>query len=115
LFAGDAPGCEYQHIAMYGKCPGLQLFDASSTSSNYFWSRIYYDNLVSMFGANIETPKGKMPPDPKYAFYKNLRGDMGYDFMNENLTWRDLHNMTRYDVPVRPLNAYQDNNKNHLY
>lgn len=96
---------EYQHIAMYGDCSGVNIYDASTANSNYFWQRIYYDNLASMLNATVHGSKGKIPIDPKYAFYKNYR-QMGYEFQNSNLTWRDYHNMVRYDVPVNPQNAY---------
>ena len=103
---------EYQHIAMYGDCSGVNIYDASLTNSNGFWQKIYYDNPASMLNATVHGAKGKIPIDPKYAFYKNYRSG-AYEFMNQNLTWRDYHNMVRYDVPVLPKNAY--NNKNRLY
>jgi len=112
LLTGDAPGCEYQHIAMYGNCSGAYIYDASQCNSNYFWQRIYFDNIASMLTATVYGSKGKIPVDPKYAFYKNFRNG-GYDFLNENITWRDYHNMVRYDVPVTPLNPYS--NPNRLY
>lgn len=113
LWTGDAPECEYQHIAMYGYCPGVQIYDAATASSNHFWSKIYYDNIGTMLSAIVYGSKGRIPIDPKYAFYKNFRGTMSYDFMSENLTWRDYHNMVRYDVPVQVSKA--DTNPNHLY
>ena len=97
---------------MYGNCTGVNIYDASMTNSSGFWQKIYYDNLASMLNATVHGSKGKIPIDPKYAFYKNYRAG-GYEFMNQNLTWRDYHNMVRYDVPVTPQNAYT--NKNRLY
>lgn len=103
---------QYQHIAMFGNCSGANIFDYSAISSNYFWQRIYYDNIASVLNATVHGAKGKIPPDPKYAFYKNVRNG-SYDHNIDNLSWRDYHNMVRYDVPVAPLNAYS--NPNHLY
>ena len=113
LWTGDAPECEYQHIAMYGLCPGVQIYDAAAVDSNHFWDKIYYDNMDTMLSAIVYGSKGRVSIDPKYAFYKDFRGSMGYDFMTKNLTWRDYHNMVRYDVPVQVSRA--DTNPNHLY
>ena len=103
---------EYQHIAMYGNCSGVNIYDASTTNSNLFWQRIYYDNIASMLNATVHGSKGKIPIDPKYAFYKNYRTG-GYDYMNDNITGRDYHNMVRYDVPVADTikNAYSYPNR----
>lgn len=87
LFTGNAPECEYQHIAMYGNCSGTFIRDHAVDSSNRFWQRIYYDNPVSMLTAVVSGRKGQVPIDPKYAFYKNYRS--GNEAFNlNNLTGR---------------------------
>lgn len=101
---GAASACEYQHIAMYGDCSGAHISDFSLATSENFWQTIYYDNPASMLTATISGYKGKVPIDPKYAFYKNHRNG-SYEFKKQNLSWRDPHNMLRYDVPVAVVNG----------
>ncbi len=124
-----------QHLVLIGNCSGLIMYDhglgnssvsleeksfANDTEAiNYtnpksFWDSIYYDNPVSMLSATIFGAKGRIPIDPKYAFYKNYRSGKGV-FNENNLTWRDYHNMVRYDVPVAMLNPSINGNANHLY
>jgi len=98
---GSDEKSKYQHIAMYGNCSGCIIRDHSMSSSFSFWDKIYYNNPASMFGAVVSGPKGMIPVDSKYAFYKNFnRGSNEY--MKNNVTWRDMQNCVRNDVPILP-------------
>ena len=110
--SGSEGGVAYKHIAMIGNCSGAHISDFSLVTSENFWQTIYYDNPASMLTATLSGYKGKIPIDPKYAFYKNYRNG-SYEFKKQNLSWRDPHNMLRYDVPVAVVNG--NNVPNALY
>ena len=105
---------KYRSIGMFGNCSGADITDYCAEYSKHFWESIYYDNPASMFGAVVRGPKGNMPVDSKYAFYKNFTM-YGYEFNKQNVSGKDYQNTIRYDVPINIYNGYVEENYNMLY
>lgn len=104
LKTGTAEECEYQAYALYGVCKGT-LINTHSDHTSCWEESIYSENIFNLMSTTLVSARGVVQVHPKYAFYKNF-SMLNYAYTSGRVSWRDGVNISRYDIPVVPLNPY---------